>query len=503
MGPIERMREDWDRWAREDAYYYAAFGRRNQDEREFFAGAAEVLHTLTREFVRLPEAPAQSRRALEIGCGPGRLMLPMSAHFGEIHGVDISERMVAKAREGLRGAPHAQVHVTPGDGLGMFGDESFDFIYSYLVFQHIPDPAIVLNYLREARRTLKTGGVLCCQLRGAPPLRTEIERHAPTWTGCFFTGEQMAAFAREEDFQLVALSGLDTQYMWTTWLKPAPCGAPDFSRTVVKAVTAASRVGPRVTPETAGMWRDFFSLWIDGLPRTCHLGNLEVGFHQARTRGCYLSPITESGGCQLDARLPEGMRPGSALVTLHYGLALGEPKSIEVLPPPPRSPKVISVSDGLDIESKYRVVMGGVKVTIEDIERPEEISFTLDRRPVEYGQFECKDPVTATYEFAFLLSKKTRLGMRWMAVCVSGRKLAQIPIEIAGLSPHRDQKQAQDHQHGRDTEETGDAPLPPAIVSKRNLARALASWLQHQKPQSILGYFRRRRAPTGSVRDLR
>src|ERR1039458_7336986 len=140
MGVVERMREDWDGRAREDAFYYAGFGRRNQGQSEFFSSAAEVLGAITSELVRLPEAPAEARRALEIGCGPGRLMLPMSAHFGEIHGVDISAEMAAKAQEALRGVPHAHVHVTTGDGLGMFPDESFDFIYSYIVFQHIPDP---------------------------------------------------------------------------------------------------------------------------------------------------------------------------------------------------------------------------------------------------------------------------------------------------------------------------------------------------------------------------
>jgi SAM-dependent methyltransferase len=428
MGVIEKMREDWDGRAREDAYYYAAFGRRNQDEREFLAGAADVLDTLTRELVRLPQAG----RALEIGCGPGRLMLPMSARFAEIHGVDISGEMAARARGRLRGVPHAHVHVTPGDGLGMFAAESFDFIYSYLVFQHIPDSGIVLNYLREARRTLKTGGVLCCQLRGTPPLPTELRRGDPTWTGCFFAGEQMTEFAREQDFQLVALSGLDTQYMWTTWLKAAPSGAPDFSRTAIKAVTSASSGERRVPARGPGA---AVSLWIDGLPRACHLGNLEVAFRRARVRGCYLSPITESGGCQLNVRLPEGAPPGPTPVALYCdGRALGEPAVIEVLPSPDRSPRVVSVSDGLDIESKYRVVMGGVKVIVEDVGRPEEVTFTVDGRPAEFGQFECKDPITSTYEFAFHLSRKTRLGTRPLAIRVSGRELPPIPIEIAALS---------------------------------------------------------------------
>ena len=439
MGVVQRMREDWDRRAREDAFYYAGFGRRNQDQSEFFSSAAEVLGAITCELVRLPEAPAHSRRALEIGCGPGRLMLPMSAHFGEIHGIDISEEMAARAREALRGVPHAHVHITPGDGLGIFPPEYFDFIYSYIVFQHIPDPAIVLNYLREARRTLKTGGVLCCQLRGVPPLPTEINRHAPTWTGCSFTATQMAAFARERDFPLVALSGAGTQYMWTTWLKPGLSAPPDFSRTVLKAVTAANGE-PRVPargPAAA------ISLWIDGLPRTCHLGNLEVAFQPGGTgvsacllRGCYMSPITESGACQLNARLPGGLPAGPVSVTLHYdGRPLAGPRNVEVLPPAPRSPKVISVSDGLDIESKHRIVMGGVKVTIEDIERPEEVFFTVDGRPSEFGQFECKDPITSTYEFAFLLSKRTRLGTGSLRIRVSGRELPPVPIEIAGIEP--------------------------------------------------------------------
>jgi SAM-dependent methyltransferase len=437
MGVLDRMREDWNRRAREDAFYYAGFGRRQQDRREFFTSAADVLQTIACELVRLPAAPAQSRRALEIGCGPGRLMLPMSAHFGEIHGVDISEEMAARARESLCGVPHAHVHVTPGDGLGIFADESFDFIYSYIVFQHIPDPAIVLNYLREARRTLKPGGVLCCQLRGAPPLPTEIKRHAPTWTGCSFTGTQMAAFARERDFHLVALSGLDTQYMWTTWLKPAPLAQPDFAGTVLKAVTAANgepRVPARGPAAAVG-------LWIDGLPRACHLGNLEVAFQSGGVgastcllRGCYLSPVTESGACQLNARLPENLPAGPTNVTLYSeGRALSHPRRIEVLPPPPPAPKVISVSDGLDIESKQRIVMGGVKVTIEDIVRPEEVSFTVDGRPSEFGQFECKDHTTSTYEFAFLLSPKTRLGARLLSVRISGRDLPPIPIEILAV----------------------------------------------------------------------
>jgi SAM-dependent methyltransferase len=431
MDVRDRMREDWNRRAREDANFYVAFGRQNQDDAEFLASASEVAAILEQELVRLPPAPASSRRALEIGCGPGRLMLPMSRHFGEIHGVDISPEMAALARERLRHTPNAHVHVTGGADLAMAADAAFDFIYSYTVFQHIPDPEIVRAYLAEARRALRAGGVLCCQLRGAPPLRTEMEREAATWTGCWFSGEQMAAFARERDFHLVGLTGLNTQYMWTTFVKPGDGSSADFSRATLKAVTASSNGGRRVPVRG----RDaVVSLWIDGLPAAGHLGNLDVTFGETRTRGCYLSAITAAGGCQMNVRIPKGTAPGRVDVALWFeDQRLGEPNSMEALPPAPRDPRALSVSDGIAITSKYRIEMGGVKVTIEDVERPEDVSFSVAGRPAAYLQFECKDPVTDTYEFAFHLSHKTPLGPQTLNVRVSGRELAPILIEVAGL----------------------------------------------------------------------
>src|ERR1700681_886212 len=106
----ERMRAEWNERAREDAHYFVAFGRRDQDDEEFFSTAADLIRELETELKRLPEmVPIAQRRALEIGCGPGRLLRPMSRHFGEIHGIDISDEMLKRAREVLNDIPHAHV----------------------------------------------------------------------------------------------------------------------------------------------------------------------------------------------------------------------------------------------------------------------------------------------------------------------------------------------------------------------------------------------------------
>src|SRR5438132_9334887 len=143
-----RMREDWNARAREDAGYYVAFGRRDSDDADFFATATEVINGLEWELRRVPLTQRGNWRALEIGCGPGRLMRPMSRHFVEIHGVDVSDEMIALAKEKLRGIPHAYPHHASGSDLALFPDNHFDFVYSYAVFQHIPSGEVVFSYLR-------------------------------------------------------------------------------------------------------------------------------------------------------------------------------------------------------------------------------------------------------------------------------------------------------------------------------------------------------------------
>jgi SAM-dependent methyltransferase len=423
---VERMRSDWNRRAKEDAYFYAAFARRQQSDEEFFASASDTIPTLEKELFRLP-ASAIGRRALEIGCGPGRLMGPMSRHFGEIHGVDISEEMITLAGERLRSISNARLHVTQASDLSMFGDDSFDFAYSYTVFQHIPSRDVVLNYLRESRRVLKPGGILCCQLRGTPPLKTELERELETWTGCHFSRDEMLAFAREHDFQLVAISGLETQYMWTTWRKPAVVEPRNFAHTELKNVTISSG-SDRVVPQRGR--EACVSLWVDGLPQNCDLSDFEIRFAEIAQRGGFLSPIGETGGGQLNARVPAEIAAGEVEVSLIAG---GQPiparRRIEIAAES-MEPSVVTVTDAIHIGSKFRVETGGLKVTLEGVLRPDEISFHIQGREAEIVQVEYKDPVLEKYEYSFYLPKKTLKGHVPLVVRAAGGDLATVAIEI-------------------------------------------------------------------------
>ena len=423
------MRGEWNGRAKKDAHFYVAFGRQSQAEEEFLASAAEVMPAFEETFSRLPPASDSERRALEIGCGPGRLMLPMTRHFSEVQGVDISEEMVALARERLSHIPAAHAQVTSGADLGMFADCYFDYVYSYIVFQHIPDRDIVLNYLREAQRVLKPGGVLCCQIRGIAPIASEMVRESDTWTGCFFNANEIAQFAREQHFPLVALSGLDTQYMWTTFQKADSSPARYVSeRMIVKDVTAAS--GPGSTIPDRG--RDAaISLWLDGMPANASLADLSVLFGDHPLLGCYLSPVSESGGCQMNARLPQGFAPGDWEVQLRaLDQLVSGTHRVKVRPAGLRSPRVISVTDGINIKSPYRVETGGAKVVLEDIASPEECSFSVAGKYVEYLQWECTDHITSTYQFNFHLKHGTPSGRVLLTVRIGGVELDPVALEV-------------------------------------------------------------------------
>src|SRR5579863_8987164 len=334
-GVSERMRSDWNQRAREDAHFYVAFGARDQDEAGFAATVAEVLPSLEQELKRLPQQARGSWRALEIGCGPARLVKPFSRHFAEIHGVDVSDEMIARARERLKEIPHAHVHATDGASLSLFRDEYFDFVYSYAVFQHIPSREVVLQYMREVRRVLKPGGVFRGQFNGLP--HSAIP---DTWAGVVFSADDIHSFTRENNLQLLALEGVQTQYMWTTWRKYVPGAAlpPPF----IKGITNAHSYEP-VAPKRAR--HAAISIWTANLPEECDLNNLEVLIEGAPADPFYVGwPIAE-GVRQVNAWLPEGVRTGLLPVEVRiHGQRICPPGTVRVIPAGPLVPRIISVT---------------------------------------------------------------------------------------------------------------------------------------------------------------
>jgi ubiquinone/menaquinone biosynthesis C-methylase UbiE len=117
---------------------------------------------------------------LEIGCGIGRITRAISEHAASVVGIDVSEEMVSRAREALADLPNVEILLGDGTSLAGLNDASFDACYSFIVFQHIPDPAVTCGYITEIGRVLKPGGWAVFQISDQPDvhLSSSYERGA-------------------------------------------------------------------------------------------------------------------------------------------------------------------------------------------------------------------------------------------------------------------------------------------------------------------------------------
>ncbi|HYY79098.1 MAG TPA: methyltransferase domain-containing protein, partial [Actinomycetes bacterium] len=146
---LDAHRDFWDRSAGVDSLTAIVADSDEQSYQSSGRAEAELLRPLLG-----PDATV-----LDIGCGTGRVMEHLAPACRQVHGVDISERMVAEGRERLAHLGNVHFHHGNGYDLAGFEDGSFEVVYSIVALQHMPR-TVAYNYLLESHRVLRPGGVL-------------------------------------------------------------------------------------------------------------------------------------------------------------------------------------------------------------------------------------------------------------------------------------------------------------------------------------------------------
>ncbi len=116
------------------------------------------FHILTRKVCQCLENP-EEKTALEIGYGGGRILNAACSYFKETIGIDIHEEqeaVVAFLR--IQGKSNFRLIKTSGRTIDVTSN-SVDFIYSFIVLQHLPSFETFATYLQEIHRCLKPGGL--------------------------------------------------------------------------------------------------------------------------------------------------------------------------------------------------------------------------------------------------------------------------------------------------------------------------------------------------------
>lgn len=139
------------------------------DVQQFFRTGEEEISRLM-EKARSLGLPRSRQRAIDFGCGVGRLTRALLTYFPECHGVDISTSMVESARRLTPAGTFRQ-----GSDLQSFSAGYADFIYSTLVLQHQPDRASVARLVTDMLRVLAPGGLLVFQMPLHLPWRNRLQ----------------------------------------------------------------------------------------------------------------------------------------------------------------------------------------------------------------------------------------------------------------------------------------------------------------------------------------
>ena len=231
----EAMREFWDRRASENALWYidSSLDFKHPDETAFWEAGEEVLRGSVDHF-GLALGPGM--RVLEIGCGIGRVTRALAKRGAGVVGTDVSEQMIERGKTALQDLSNVTLMAGNGRDLSKFADHSFDAVFSFVTFQHIPDPEVTCNYIREMGRALVPGGWALFQVSQHPDWhRREFWRRRwlwgrwasvarlgrrpsrcldPQWLGSTVDRARLLSALSAGDLELARIEGEGTLFCW-------------------------------------------------------------------------------------------------------------------------------------------------------------------------------------------------------------------------------------------------------------------------------------------------
>lgn len=164
---LQDLKKQWDEAGRTDPFW-AVLSRPDKTGKrwaadEFFETGKEEIAKVMADARRL--GTVGTARALDFGCGPGRLTQALVQYFDHVDGADISPSMIDLAGKLNQFPERCTYHLNTASDLKSFDDSAFDFVYSNITLQHV-GPVYAKNYIREFVRVLRGGGLMIFQLPG-------------------------------------------------------------------------------------------------------------------------------------------------------------------------------------------------------------------------------------------------------------------------------------------------------------------------------------------------
>ncbi|MGB8476927.1 MAG: class I SAM-dependent methyltransferase [Candidatus Acidiferrum sp.] len=167
MSTSDAMQRDWDERAKKNAFHYIASWQECWDIDSFLTSGERDFQQFVSPVLERCHLPPAGKVMIELGCGVGRMTRTFAHHYESVLAIDVSAEMLRQARK-----IHARednilwIHAG-GTDLGFVSNGSADFVFSYLVLQHLPSEELGVGYVQEMLRVLRPGGVFLFQFNGS------------------------------------------------------------------------------------------------------------------------------------------------------------------------------------------------------------------------------------------------------------------------------------------------------------------------------------------------
>jgi ubiquinone/menaquinone biosynthesis C-methylase UbiE len=191
MEYTKQMAEEWNKRAEVNALRYIDGKQKKWDSNSFFVAGEEFVLKEIDPFIQQYIKQPEHKTALDIGCGVGRIARAFSSRFGRVIGVDVSEKMIELAKSFHQDKQYKNITFLNNDGTTFVDieEDSIDYVFSVVTFQHMPCKDIVQANIDEIVRVLKKGGVFQIdfpilqgwgQFFGIVPVPRVFRKYTPT-----------------------------------------------------------------------------------------------------------------------------------------------------------------------------------------------------------------------------------------------------------------------------------------------------------------------------------
>ncbi len=213
MSLTEKMRRDWDDRARRDAFHYIASWQKDWDLDAFLASGVQDYAALVAPVLERCGISASGDVMVELGCGAGRMTPNFASRYRRVIALDLSAEMLQRARQIHSENQNILWLRVGGDNLAFLADHSADFMFSYLVLQHLPSEDLVFSYVQEMLRVLRPGGAFLFQFNGSKKPTMNLRGRVAWGIVDAFWSMNLSALSRAT----ASLLGLDPSAAGKSW----------------------------------------------------------------------------------------------------------------------------------------------------------------------------------------------------------------------------------------------------------------------------------------------